>query len=351
MATWNYGGLDNVANPEIFTLKVLFHTTFIVFFVNLIVAIMTVNLAECFSDANDAFFLQISSVMVELELFWFFPSEYRLIFHDDLENEIEDLQHRPNVNKGWSLRKTIKKTFPLLDDTEKSLNVSAAADNDCLILLYSCPIEKVKDSTWWNDFPRKPRNENKTLENVMRIEVPKAIETEALERMPTKSRKKLLHNNLFDIAKDKNVSNKPRDKSDFYKPNNNNLQSSKNSLLDLMEPDSFDLAAIRGSRMKARGVLSRKISSLKPEISTSFFNEGTTSTDAYITNLLEKNAESQQRMNKESEGRIMNDIQELKNQVSLLVEALKSINGTQIPTAGTSIDEEGNNIVKISDFD
>lgn len=365
MATWNYGGLDNVSNPEIFTLKVLFHTTFIVFFVNLIVAIMTVNLAECFSDANDAFFLQISSVMVELELFWFFPSEYRLMFHNDLEDGIEDLEHPSNVNKRWSDRKSIKKTFPLLTDAEKSLNVSAATNNDdSLILLYSCPIEKVKDSTWWNDFPRKSRKENKAPGNLdpMRIERPKVIETsEALERIPTKFRKKSPNNNnLFEMAKDKSDLYKLREKRDSYKPNINNLQGSKNSLLDLMEKaESFDRPPIRRHRSKSKVSyknvsLGRRMSSLKPEISTSSFNEGTSSMDAYVNNFIEKlnnNAENQQRLYSESEGRIMNDIQELKHQVSRLAEALKSLNEAQIPGTVTSTEEEGHKVVTISDMD
>jgi hypothetical protein len=96
------------------------------------------------------------------------------------------------------------------------------------------------------------------------------------------------------------------------------------------------------------------MSSLKPEISTSSFNEGTSSMDAYVNNFIEKlnnNAENQQRLYSESEGRIMNDIQELKHQVSRLAEALKSLNEAQIPGTVTSTEEEGHKVVTISDME
>jgi hypothetical protein len=356
MATWNYNGLDNVDNPEIFTLKVLFHTTFIVFFVNLIVAIMTVNLAQCFSDANDAFFLQIASTMVELELYWFFPSQYG--FHDDFEDDTQEFKHGYKIDNGWSTGQRITKTFPLLDDTEKSIKASDTADNDeYKIMLYSCPVDKVKSSIWWNDFPRKTKNDKTTPiilsvphENLSNKPSVKKASIFLNDRANTRSRVKEdsvtqhSHHSLLDLVKeepfDVSETNTPQNKAGLFKKAVNKINA-----LDRIRPGSDTNSLVgRKDSTRKQSTFSKRLSQIN-----SFGDNPLT--DMNIGNIIEKltnTVEIHQRMQKESECRIMKDIQDIKSQVSLIFEA---INTTKIPTTIASMEKEKDKMVTITDFE
>ncbi|KAJ3032220.1 hypothetical protein HDV00_007955 [Rhizophlyctis rosea] len=74
----DYSVLDNAGNPSIFALRLLFHVIFIIFLVNLIIALLTINVAEIQVNTNAAWLTEIGELMVELELYWPYPMRYKV---------------------------------------------------------------------------------------------------------------------------------------------------------------------------------------------------------------------------------------------------------------------------------
>ncbi|KAJ3044037.1 hypothetical protein HK097_001594, partial [Rhizophlyctis rosea] len=74
----DYSVLDNADHPSVFALRLLFHVIFIIFLVNLIIALLTINVAEIQVNTNAAWLSEIAELMVELELYWPYPMRYKV---------------------------------------------------------------------------------------------------------------------------------------------------------------------------------------------------------------------------------------------------------------------------------
>ncbi|KAI8892049.1 hypothetical protein BC833DRAFT_405577 [Globomyces pollinis-pini] len=83
MLTWDYTVLEHQDYLSILILRVMYHATFLICFVNLIVALMTVNVADVISNMHAAWLVEISELLVELEIYWPFPYRYSKISNDD----------------------------------------------------------------------------------------------------------------------------------------------------------------------------------------------------------------------------------------------------------------------------
>ncbi|KAI8825027.1 uncharacterized protein EV422DRAFT_564380 [Fimicolochytrium jonesii] len=77
MTSGDYSVLDYSTNSQVFFLRLLFHLIFIIFLINLIIGLMTVNVANITTNATSAWLVEIAQLIVELELYWPWPTHYR----------------------------------------------------------------------------------------------------------------------------------------------------------------------------------------------------------------------------------------------------------------------------------
>ncbi|KAJ3242944.1 hypothetical protein HDU78_001014 [Chytriomyces hyalinus] len=164
MAMTDYSVLDYASNPQVFLLRFLFYICFIIFLVNIIIALMTVNVADIHSNMNAAWLLEIAGIMVDLELFWPFPQRYDIT---------AGTTHASNIHLDTPARTKNKKNMRALkrvgvlagnnsDDpggpspgqvTEDALEKGNPVFFDSLrqksIILYTWPQEFVVKTAWW----------------------------------------------------------------------------------------------------------------------------------------------------------------------------------------------------------
>ncbi|KAJ3169112.1 hypothetical protein HDU88_000904 [Geranomyces variabilis] len=77
MTAGDYSVLDFSSDREVFALRLLFHVIFIIFLINLIIGLMTVNVANVTVNTTSAWLVEIAQLMVELELYWPWPMGQR----------------------------------------------------------------------------------------------------------------------------------------------------------------------------------------------------------------------------------------------------------------------------------
>ncbi|KAI9098583.1 hypothetical protein DFS34DRAFT_78370 [Phlyctochytrium arcticum] len=100
MTAGDYSVLDFSQEAEVFVLRLFFHVIFIIFLVNLIIGLMTVNVANVTVNTTSAWLVEISQLMVELELYWPWPMNYRLQRHLTDESNSPDTHHgRPSQSQ------------------------------------------------------------------------------------------------------------------------------------------------------------------------------------------------------------------------------------------------------------
>ncbi|KAJ1561822.1 hypothetical protein HK405_002725 [Cladochytrium tenue] len=137
--------------------------------VNIIIALMTVNVADIHSNMNSAWMLEIAGMMVDLELFWPWPIPYSLAKTFD-----------------GILRKT-PKVHPVglrmaPEDIVRSADFDTAAHHAMLIktntILYTWPKEFVCKSDWWRIMATKAMECGEAQENDFKLS------TEELEVEP-----------------------------------------------------------------------------------------------------------------------------------------------------------------------
>ncbi|KAJ3253700.1 hypothetical protein HK103_000358 [Boothiomyces macroporosus] len=145
MMTFDYSLLNDQEQIfSIFFCRIMFHATFLICFINLIVALMTVNVADVTSNMRAAWLVEISELMVELELYWPWPFNYPKWIREDLAaykssstNVIED-------GGAGEASSYISK--------EKS-EIDNEIDN-IIVVLYTAPRDVVIKKSWWNDYPK-----------------------------------------------------------------------------------------------------------------------------------------------------------------------------------------------------
>lgn len=329
MATWNYEGLDNVANPEIFTLKILFHTTFILFLLNLISAITTVNLAKCFKEANNEFLLQMSSTMVELEMYWFSPSNYDMSLKNNMVEDGKGKSRNTWVsfkknNSGWPFTFGIKKTFPILEDQENTLAGSPSAEiEDCMIVLYTCPIKMAKRSIWWNDFPGKSKNENMHTEQENDLNA----STDSFILSKSTSSSNLLVKNTIKSRRKPHEDSFPDDVPQIVKPALRNRKPSM--LITMMTEHSNSQMELESKIMSdvedIRNLMTPVLDSFRSLIAKKIDENDN---DSKLRRLIEKLSipgDTVQPIKEGTRNKLYSNINDLKNQTVCTVEALKYI--------------------------
>ncbi|KAJ3067395.1 hypothetical protein HDU98_009377 [Podochytrium sp. JEL0797] len=142
MAMTDYSVLDYSSNPEVFVLRFLFYVCFIIFLVNIIIALMTVNVADIHSNMNAAWLLEIAGIMVDLELFWPWPARYTITAN-----------HPPsqfNLDVPSKKRGQIYPTSSSYDESaERGTEEFKTQLMNKSIVLYSWPQEFVHKTAWW----------------------------------------------------------------------------------------------------------------------------------------------------------------------------------------------------------
>ncbi|KAJ3149306.1 hypothetical protein HK101_002042, partial [Irineochytrium annulatum] len=140
MATADYSVLDYSGTPQIFALRFIFHICFIIFLVNIIIALMTVNVADIHANTTAAWLLEIAGLMVELELFWPWPMSY-------------SMQATPahigtsgtDIEKRHKRQKLTDENGSILTDSPAYANLL----NERSAILYTWPQEYVMKTAWW----------------------------------------------------------------------------------------------------------------------------------------------------------------------------------------------------------
>jgi hypothetical protein len=122
----------------------MFHATFLICFINLIVALMTVNVADVTSNMQAAWLVEISQLMIELELYWPRPYTY-----DQPEMNINN---ESNSLYGSIMALDAFKRYSVgIHSHHASKNHELNRIN---VILYTSPREVVAKSTWWKDYPK-----------------------------------------------------------------------------------------------------------------------------------------------------------------------------------------------------
>ncbi|KAJ3014166.1 UNVERIFIED_CONTAM: hypothetical protein HDU68_000402 [Siphonaria sp. JEL0065] len=142
MAMTDYSVLDYYWNPQVFLIRFLFYVCFIIFLVNIIIALMTVNVADIHSNMNAAWLLEIAGIMVDLELFWPYPARYVITGNNPPEKFHLDVQSK---RRG--------KVYPSANDYDDadepgSPEFMAQLQNKAIVL-YTWPQEFVTKTAWW----------------------------------------------------------------------------------------------------------------------------------------------------------------------------------------------------------
>ncbi|KAJ3322072.1 hypothetical protein HDU76_013970 [Blyttiomyces sp. JEL0837] len=138
MATADYSVLDYSTQPQVFVLRLLFHITFLIFLVNIIIALMTVNVADIHANTTAAWLLEIAGLMVELELFWPWPMRYPI--------DATSAKEAASISVGSKSRLHLRDHLSLNADSPDLLTVLVEKQT----ILYTWPYEYVTKSPWWN---------------------------------------------------------------------------------------------------------------------------------------------------------------------------------------------------------
>ncbi|KAJ3393462.1 hypothetical protein HDU84_001953 [Entophlyctis sp. JEL0112] len=201
MAMTDYSVLDNAVNPYVFLLRFLFYICFIIFLVNIIIALMTVNVADIHSNMNAAWLLEIAGIMVDLEMYWPFPQRYSITASHPPEELRLDLPARPRRSKKVS---DFLLQDDFYDDDEDCGEHGSQAFNDFLarkcVILYTWPKEYVVKTAWWPlvicralenaqadednriQNPRMSRSSHKQMDNTARSSLIQAPPFESVAR-------------------------------------------------------------------------------------------------------------------------------------------------------------------------
>ncbi|KNC99349.1 uncharacterized protein SPPG_05596, partial [Spizellomyces punctatus DAOM BR117] len=187
MTAGDYSVLDYSQESEVFVLRLLFHVIFIIFLVNLIIGLMTVNVANVTVNTTSAWLVEISQLMVELELYWPWPMRYQVKTHfrhrqpssrPDSEPKYDDNPKLSNNSiwsrmRWWQKPKSSRKVTPDDFGSHKPPRILATAvdhpsehpDRDSVlvdtpeffsmlergVVLYTCPEEQVAKTHWWKE--------------------------------------------------------------------------------------------------------------------------------------------------------------------------------------------------------
>jgi hypothetical protein len=138
MMTFDYTMIQLPNAFTMFAIRLLFHATFLICFVNIIVALMTVNVADITSNMQAAYLIEISQLIIELEKFWPYP----LIVN--------------NSGSGPNRDKKIGFSSGSIAQSSGIKNIDGFR-----VILYNSPIGDVSSKTWWNDFPQITKREQK----------------------------------------------------------------------------------------------------------------------------------------------------------------------------------------------
>ena len=143
--------LDDPTNFSVFVLRMLYHVLFIIFFVSVIVALITVNIAEISSNSTATWFVEVAELMVELELYWPYPISYQKVV---LDRSWTKPDRKNSFGFGSNL---ISYGAPKdLESQYDSLGTSGGSPksfSEPHVILYTSDREDVASKTWWTAYP------------------------------------------------------------------------------------------------------------------------------------------------------------------------------------------------------
>jgi hypothetical protein len=137
--------LENPDLTSVFLIRMMFHATFLICFINLIVALMTVNVADVTSNMQAAWLVEISQLMIELELYWPRPYSYVRVLDNAATSSLPESLLAVDKTGKHSLNEGLN---------HKSKEYCMSRIN---VILYTASREAVVKSSWWTDYPKVDR--------------------------------------------------------------------------------------------------------------------------------------------------------------------------------------------------
>ena len=223
----------------------------------MIVALMTVNVATIYANTTESWLLEVSGIMVELEIYWPYPSRYSARF---LDEESLSLWGRFSHFFGFGDDpRRSKKVLPLRDDIEAfSTTDKTQTEIDSIeVVFYTSPKTEVSQTRWWNDFPRhktektfeelkskaipriKRGNEDSLWGKVAKKIIDEPVTLEKLDsNMDSAERSKVVMQNAVNTLK------KGLNKQAFLKGVSESKYNSKKNLKSLLKSESFQNKAV-----------------------------------------------------------------------------------------------------------
>ncbi|KAJ3269211.1 hypothetical protein HDV01_001690 [Terramyces sp. JEL0728] len=158
MMTFDYSLLNDQEQVfSIFFCRIMFHATFLICFINLIVALMTVNVADVTSNMRAAWLVEISELMVELELYWPWPFNYPKWNREDLGVNKSSLVNMNDDGTGQGEAASF--------NSKEKTDIDNEIEN-IIVVLYTAPRDVVIKKSWWNDFPKSLQSSPIGLESL-----------------------------------------------------------------------------------------------------------------------------------------------------------------------------------------
>jgi hypothetical protein len=103
---------------------------------------MTVNVADITSNSTAAWLIEVSELMVELEIYWPYPFIYKPLLEGD-----KDVNLLSRI--GSFLNPAEKREFASNTSLQ---DISVAANHS--VILYTAPREVVSQTSWWSSYPK-----------------------------------------------------------------------------------------------------------------------------------------------------------------------------------------------------
>ncbi|KAL2912818.1 hypothetical protein HK105_207705 [Polyrhizophydium stewartii] len=160
MITYDYNVLDDASRFDIFFLRIAYHIVYIIFFLNVIIALMTVNIADISANTTAAWLVEVAQLMVELELYWPYPMKIPHAAsgagqHGHMEEYL--MSKIGSITSAGSSVHSIK-----IDDcNDGDSGTYASASSQFMaqlsrhgVVLYTGQRDLVVEKVWWSGFPR-----------------------------------------------------------------------------------------------------------------------------------------------------------------------------------------------------
>jgi hypothetical protein len=163
-----------------FIMKLLFHTYFLIFFVNIIIALMTCSVALINANSLNAWLIEVSELMIELEIYWPYPMVYKSL------RSSADLCIDSNLFSRFGSFKENSYCKASSSGSGNDLNPLASH----YVVLYTAPRHLVENTLWWTSFPKN----EKIIHNHRKSKINKT--SDQLSPWPTKNEADIMQSRI-----------------------------------------------------------------------------------------------------------------------------------------------------------